>query len=267
VLDLATGIRRMGIDTVFISPAQSTRAQLTAVDLAVHLQKRLDIEAVASVPTWGRTIMALQADLIGAHALGVQRIVCETGTPPLLADYPHIDGVWDVDSLGLIELLASLNAGVDYNGLRVATSTSFEIGARVNPGATDLQAEIHRARQKISAGASYLLSRPAYDTSSLLSLLDAIRDTSTPVLVSVRPLTSFVEAEYLSQEVPDVRIPATSLQRLEHAGTDAERAGIDLAAELVHEIRDHVSGVVIDVRDEHLSGVADLTTAALAQRG
>ena len=105
--------------------------------LAAHLQHQLGIEALASVTTWDRTIMALQADLLGAHALGVRRIVCETGSPPLLGDYPNVDGVWDVDSVGLVELLAGLNDGRDCNGLTLAEKTAFEIGARVAAGARD----------------------------------------------------------------------------------------------------------------------------------
>jgi len=128
-----------------------------------------------------------------------------------------------VDSIGLIELLASLNAGVDYNGLRISSGVTFGIGARVNPGAHDLGAEGARVRRKIAAGAQFLLTRPVYETAGLQRVLGAV-----PVLVTVRPLRSFDEAEYLRYEVTDVTIPAAVMDRMERAGTSGARVGLDI---------------------------------------
>lgn len=245
----AATVVRSGIDALWVSAGDGPRARLSPVNLAVHLQNELGVEALASVTTWDRTIMALQADLLGAHALGVRRVVCETGSPPLLGDYPHVDGVWDVDSMGLVELLAGLNDGVDCNGLRLAGKTAFEIGVRVAPGSRDLRAAAARALRKVEIGAQFLLTRPVYDLDSWRRLRDSLGEPA-PVLVSVRPLRSFAEAEYLANEVPDTVVPATLLAQLERAGDGAAAAGVDLAVELVEALRSAADGVVLLLPDE-----------------
>ena len=242
--ELASELREAGVDVISVAAARTSRAQISVLDLAIHLHQAAGIETIASVTTWDRTIMALQADLLGAHALGLRRIVCETGMPPLLGDYPHVDGIWDVDSIGLIELLAGLNRGTDYYGLHLGVKTDFEIGARVNPGRHDLSREADRALAKIAAGAGFLITRPVYELAGLERLLTTI-DGRVPVLVALRPLTSFEEAEYLAHEVPDITIPARTLQALEGAGRAAADAGIDLAAQLAAQARKLASGIVV----------------------
>ena len=244
VLDVAQQLSEAGVDLISATAARTSRAQVSVLDLALHLHQQVGIETMASVTTWDRTIMALQADLLGAHALGLRRIICETGTPPLLGDYPHVDGIWDVDSIGLIELLASLNRGADHSGLQLAAKTDFEIGARINPGSRDPDRAAGRALSKIAAGAHFLLTHPVYELAGLEQLLDRIGG-QVPVLAAVRPLTSFEEAEYLAHEVPDVTIPPDTLTALQRAGADAPRAGLDLAAALATRIKDLASGLVI----------------------
>ena len=243
-LEMARELDEAGVNLVSVAAARTSRAQVSVLDLALHLHQGAGVETIASVTTWDRTIMALQADLLGAHALGLRRIICETGTPPLLGDYPHVDGIWDVDSIGLIGLLASLNRGTDYYSLPLGAKTDFEIGARINPGSRDLDREAGRALSKISAGASFLITRPVYELTALERLLETIGG-QVPVLAAVRPLTSFEEAEYLAHEVPDVIIPPGTLAALERAGDRAPEAGLDLASELVPRIRQLASGIVI----------------------
>jgi methionine synthase I (cobalamin-dependent)/5,10-methylenetetrahydrofolate reductase len=234
---LARALTGAGADAMSVVPS---RARGNALDVAA----RLGPETIATVTTWDRTIMALQADLLGAHALGLRRIICETGNPPLLGDYPNVDGVWDVDSIGLIGLLASLNSGTDNYGLELGTKTGFEIGARINPGSRDLDREIARALAKISAGAMFLVTRPVYELGGLSRLLDAI-DGQVPVLATIAPLGSFDDAEWLAHEVPDVVIPAAMLSALERAGASAPQVGVSLAEELAASLRGRVSGLVV----------------------
>ena len=247
-LEAAEAVRDSGAQLFSIAPPVPGRGQRSAmnqsVEVAAKLQDRLGVPALPGITTWNRTIMALQAHLLGAQARGVSRVVCETGNPPLMGDYPTVDGKWEVDSIGLIELLASLNAGVDYNGLRISSGVTFEIGARVNPGAHDLAAENDRVRRKIAAGAQFLLTRPVYESAGLEQVLAAV-DGAVPVLVTVRPLRSFDEAEYLRYEVPDVTIPAAVMDRMERAGASGARVGLDIAAELAAEAGHLVRGVVV----------------------
>jgi methionine synthase / methylenetetrahydrofolate reductase(NADPH) len=246
-LSLAGELADVGVDLVSIAPARTdrtSRARVGVIEAAVHLHQRAGIETMATVMTWDRTIMALQADLLGAHALGLRRIVCETGNPPLIGDYPHVDGVWDVDSTGLIGLLAGLNLGIDYYGLQLGAKTEFEIGARINPGSRDPEREIGRALSKIAAGATFLITRPVYELTAFERLLAAI-DGQVPVLAAIRPLTSFDDAEWLAHEVPDVIIPPDMLTALERAGDRAANVGLELAAETAAGIRNLASGIVI----------------------
>jgi methionine synthase / methylenetetrahydrofolate reductase(NADPH) len=260
VLARAQTIRDRGVISLLICAGGGPRAQLSPVNLAVHLQQQLGVHALASVTTWDRTIMALQADLLGAHALGVRRIVCETGSPPLLGDYPNVDGVWDVDSLGLVELLAGLNEGRDCNGLRLAEQTVFEIGARVAPGAREPAAESAQALRKVEAGAQFLVTRPVYDLDSVRRLRDSLGEPA-PLLASVRPLRSFAEADYVANEVPDTVVPGVVLDVLARAGGDAATAGIELAVELVRGLRSLVDGVVLALPADP-TGLDQLLSAA-----
>jgi len=259
----AAVLQAQGAGLFAVQPAQSARTHSDSLDLALHLQQQAGVETIATLTTWDKTIMTLQAELLGAHALGIRNVICTTGSPPVLGDYPAVDGIWEVDSLGLIALLAGLNEGRDSNGLATATQTSFCIGARVNPGARDPEAEIDRARAKVRAGAHFLVSRPVYELDSLLRTVTALEGTKVPLLLSVTPLRSFEEADYLANEVPGVIIPPDTLRAMEQAGRGAARGvGIDLAACLLHEARKLVSGVVVTAADDDPAGLAPLLAAA-----
>jgi methionine synthase / methylenetetrahydrofolate reductase(NADPH) len=255
----AAVLQAQGAGVFAVQPAQSARTHSDSLDLALHLQQQAGVETIAALTTWDKTIMTLQAELLGAHALGIRNVICTTGSPPVLGDYPAVDGIWEVDSLGLIALLSGLNRGRDSNGLATATQTSFCIGARVNPGARDPEAEIARARAKVRAGAHFLVSRPVYELDSLLRMVTALEGTEVPLLLSVTPLRSFEEADYLANEVPGVTIPPDTLRAMERAGPGAARAvGIDLAACLLHEARKLVSGVIVTAAEDDPAGLAPL---------
>jgi homocysteine S-methyltransferase len=259
----AAVLQAQGAAVFAVQPTQSARTHSDSLDLALHLQQQAGVETIATLTTWDKTIMTLQAELLGAHALGIRNVICTTGSPPVLGDYPAVDGIWEVDSLGLIALLAGLNEGRDSNGLATATQTSFCIGARVNPGARDPEAEIARARAKVRAGAHFLVSRPVYELDSLLRTVTALEGTEVPLLLSVTPLRSFEEADYLANEVPGVTVPPDALRAMEQAGRGAARAvGIDLAACLLHEARKLVSGVIVTAADDDPASLAPLLAAS-----
>jgi methionine synthase / methylenetetrahydrofolate reductase(NADPH) len=262
--DQAAALCERGIDTFFVASRPSPRAQLSTIDLAFQLQQRADIETIATVTTWDKTIMALQADLLGANALGIRNIVCETGNPPLAGDYPNVDGIWDVDSVGLVELVAGLNQGTDCNGLPLATKTAFHAGARFNPSASDLDAEMARTASKIQAGARYLISRPVYELGQLRRMLAELAEEGVPVLLSIAALRSFEEADYLAHEVPDISIPQHVLTTMERAGRRGAEAGIELAADLLAEARPLVQGVVLTIPGGDPAALDHLLGASLA---
>jgi methionine synthase / methylenetetrahydrofolate reductase(NADPH) len=258
----AAVLQSNGIGLVAVQPRENARTHMDSLNMALQLQMRVGVETIATVTTWDKTIMSLQADLLGAHALGIRSVVSTTGSPPVFGDYPAVDGTWEVDSVGLTALLAGLNAGRDSNGLALTTRTSFCIGARVNPGARDQAAEIARAHAKIRAGAGFLISRPVYELDSLTRLAEALEGTGVPVLLSVTPLRSFEDADYLAHEVPGVTIPQSTLDVLEKAGRGAARAaGLDLAAGLLAKARTMVSGVVLTAPDDDAAALVPLLDA------
>jgi methionine synthase / methylenetetrahydrofolate reductase(NADPH) len=258
-VETAAVLAAHGIGVFAVQPPETARTHLDSLDMALHLQQQAGVETVATVTTWDKTIMTLQADLLGAHALGLRSVISTTGSPPVRGDYPAVDGIWEVDSLGLIALLAGLNAGRDSNGLALTTHTSFCVGARINPGARDMDAEIARARAKVRAGAHFLVSRPLYELGSLRRMLSALEAEDTPLLLSVTPLRSFEEADYLAHEVPGVTIPPEALRVMERAGRGAARAvGVELAADLLRDARKLVSGVIVTAAEEDLSVLAPL---------
>jgi methionine synthase I (cobalamin-dependent)/5,10-methylenetetrahydrofolate reductase len=242
--DAVAALRERGLDTFLVSPRQTARAHLSPLNLALQLRQRLGADAVATMTTWDKTIMALQADLLGAHALGMRTVVCATGNPPLRGDYPNVDGIWEVDSVGLARLLNGLNQGRDSNGLPLATRTSFHIGARFNPGAEDATAEVARTRAKLRAGAQFLITRPVYELDTFRRMTAEL-DAGVPVLLALAPLSGFDEAEFLAHEVPGVTIPESTLRALERAGSSAAAVGLDLAAILAAQAAILAHGVVL----------------------
>jgi homocysteine S-methyltransferase len=215
----AAVLQAQGAGVFAVLPAQSARTHSDSLDLALHLQQQAGVETIATLTTWDKTIMTLQAELLGAHALGIRNVICTTGSPP--------------------------------------------VGARVNPGARDQEAEIARARAKVRAGAHFLVSRPVYELDSLLRTVTALEGTQVPLLLSVTPLRSFEEADYLANEVPGVMIPPDTLRAMERAAHGAARAtGIELAVALVRQAKKLVSGVIVTVAADDPAVLAPLLAAA-----
>jgi homocysteine S-methyltransferase len=252
-VDTATGfvdaVRAKGVDLFFVADQPYARARADTMSVASNLRFRIGVETIATATTWDKTIMTLQAGMLGAHALGLSTVVCETGHPPLYGDYPNADGVWGVDSIGMIQLLSGLNAGRDFSGIPLSTKTSFHIGARFSPGAVDIEAEIERTRAKVEAGAQFLVSRPAYETERLRAIVAGLAGVEVPVLVTVMPLRTYEETEFLAHEVPDAHIPTALLQAMKDRTNDPVLTGRALAAELIREVRTFAQGIVLGVRE------------------
>jgi homocysteine S-methyltransferase len=211
--------------------------------------------------TWEKSLMVLQADLLGTYAFGIRHVLCRTGTPPLHGDYPNAAGVWEVDSLGLIGVLHGLNEGRDYNGIPVGRPTTFVIGARINPAASDFAREVATARQKLSSGANFLVTPPVYDLDALERLLEAVHPPAdVPLFLGLMPLHDVRHAEYLQHEVPEMRVPDNVLDRLVRAGERAPAEGREIACELLASARQRagVHGVVLSSAVGSAAELADL---------
>ena len=216
-----------GCQAVIVGPVESTRVQASPASIALLVQQRVPgLEVILTATTWEKSLMVLQADLLGTYAFGIRHVVCRTGTPPLHGDYPNAAGVWEVDSLGLIEVLRGLNEGRDYNGIPVGRPTAFVIGARVNPAASDFAHEVATARSKLASGANFLITPPVYDLEALERLLDAVDPPAdVPVLLGLMPLQDLRHAEYLQHEVPDMAVPSSVLERMARRAKAGRRWG------------------------------------------
>jgi len=241
-------LRAAGCDAAVVAPVRSTRAQLSSTSLALLIQERVpELEAILTVTTWDRSVIALQADLLGAHAFGLRHVICRTGTPPFQGDYPNVAGIWDIDGLGLSEMLHGLNEGRDHHGTPLGRPTAFVIGARIHPAADDFERQVRSVRAKIAAGASYLLTPPVFDVDALARLLEAAGNPDLPVLLGIMPLRDVRHAEYLQHEVPDMAVPDPVIQRMWKAGGRGAEVGLEVALELLAtaRARGHVHGVVV----------------------
>lgn len=248
VLD-AQVLKDAGFAAVLVGPGRSQRAQVSPVSLAALIEQRVaGLEAILVVETWEKSVMSLQADLLGAHAFGVRHILCRTGTPPMVGDYTNPGGIWDVDASGLAALLREMNAGRDHHGIPLAQPTSFVTAARVNVTAEDQQREIDDARRKIAAGIDLLFTAPVYDVEALQRFLATLGDTKLPpVIMGVAPLRDFDHAEYLQEEVPDMTIPTAVLERMRLARGDGPTVGVAIARDIISRARERgaVQGVVL----------------------
>jgi homocysteine S-methyltransferase len=238
-------LQAAGAEVVVIAAPASARVQVSPVALALLVQQRLGLEPILTATTWDRSLSTLQADLLGAYAFGLRNVLCQTGTPPVQGDYPHVAGLWNVDALGLVRALSALNVGRDANGLPIGRPTQFLIGVQVNPTAEDPVEELAQARAAIEAGAHFLVTPPVYDLGALERLLDALGPDAPPLLLGVMPLQDFAHAEYLQHEVPGITLPEAVLERMWQAGDRGSEAGLALALELIAAARPRVRGLLV----------------------
>ncbi len=255
-------LKSAGCHAVVIGPVGSTRVQASPASIALLVQQRVpDLQVILTATTWEKSLMVLQADLLGTYAFGIRHVLCRTGTPPLHGDYPNAAGVWEVDSLGLIDVLRGLNEGRDYNGIPVGRPTGFVIGARINPAANDFPHEVLTARRKLAGGANFLVTPPVYDLEALLRLLDEVDPPAeVPVLLGLMPLQDVRHAEYLHNEVPDMAVPKNVLERMCRAGEAAPSVGRELALDLFRAARGtgRIHGVLLSSASGNASEMAQL---------
>jgi homocysteine S-methyltransferase len=260
-------VQAAGCQAIVVGPVGSTRVQASPASIALLVQQRVPgLEVILTATTWEKSLMVLQADLLGTYAFGIRHVLCRTGTPPLHGDYPNAAGIWEVDSLGLIEVLRGLNEGRDYNGIPVGRPTGFVIGARINPAATDVVHEVATARRKLASGANFLTTPPVYDFDALQRLLDAIDPPSNvPLLLGVMPLQDLRHAEYLQNEVPDMAVPGPVVERMCRAGEGAPEVGRQVVLELFGAARasGRVHGFVLSSANGSATEMAQLLPVLL----
>lgn len=247
VVEAAKRIKSAGADAVNIPDGPRASARMSPLALASILESKVGIEVILHYTCRDRNILGMQSDLLGTHALGLRNILIITGDPPKLGDYPTATAVFDVDSIGLVRIANNLNCGNDLAGNPIDAATSFHIGVGANPGAISFEEEISRLKQKIEAGAEFVLTQPVFDTRLLERLLDKIKEYRIPVMAGILPLASYRNAEFLNNEVPGMAIPKVIRDRMKRAssGEEARKLGIEIAQEVLLRIKDMVQGVYL----------------------
>jgi homocysteine S-methyltransferase len=244
VVEKARRLAALGVTAINLPDGARASSKMTPLALGARLQQEAGVEACLHVCCRDRNLLGLQADLLGASALGIRDLILITGDPPILGDYPEATAVFDLDAVGLTNVATRLNRGLDLAGNATGPSTGFVIGVGLNPTAVDLAREIERWRWKVDAGAEYAVTQPVFDPEALFRLLDALGEPRIPVLAGIWPLQSVRNAEFLATEVPGVTVPDSVRARMVAAG-DAEaqrRAGAEIAAEMARAVRDRVRG-------------------------
>ena len=238
-------LKEQGVDCINIGDSPMARVRMSALAMAVLIRQQVGLETIIHFTTRDRNLMAIQSELIGAHALGVRNVIALTGDPPRVGDYPNATAVWDVDAVGLISILKRLNEGRDFSGNSIARPTSFCVACAVTPKAPDLAREQERLRRKLEAGADIVMTQPLYTTEDLDRFLEEFGPIPVPVLLGVLPMQSYRHAEFLHNEVGGIDIPKHLRERMRQAGERGREEGVAITLEFVTQIEGKVSGVYI----------------------
>ncbi len=258
----ATALKSRGIDLISVPDYHTGGARMSALLAAALIQQRAGAEALLHYTCRDRNLIGMQADLLGAHALGLRNVLLVTGDPAREGDYSDATSVFDVDSIGLTNMVTRLNHGFDVGGQTIGRPTAFLTGVAFNPFAVSPDQEQRRFEFKQEAGAEFVVVPPVFDLDGFLQALPQLRAAARPVLVGLHVLADSREAEFLANEVPGVRMPAAVVARMREAEAEGRHAaeGLAVATELAGALREHVAGLV-------LSGTDGLVAAAESIRG
>ena len=260
-------LSRAGVDAVAVPDAPRASMRMGVVAAATLLQREVGVEAIGHYTCRDRNLLGMGTDLLGAQALGLKNLLLVTGDPPKMGPYAEATAVFDVDSIGLTNLVARLNRGQDLGGHPMGSRTSFVIGVAVNPSAVDMDREMERWYWKVDAGAEYAVTQPVFDPSRLEAFLERAEgeDTRIPVVAAVWPLSSLRDAEFLNHEVPGIEVPEGVLERMrraEEGGTEAARAeGARIAREILAAVRPMAEGVQITAPSGRVEDALEVLTA------
>jgi Methionine synthase I (cobalamin-dependent), methyltransferase domain len=248
-LDSIRLLKAAGVDGVNIPDGPRAQTRMSAQATALLVEKEIGIEAVLHYCCRDRNLLGMMSDLLGAAALGLRNLLLITGDPPKMGPYPDATAVFDIDSIGLTNMVNKLNHGLDLGNNPIGQPTAFCIGVGVNPGAINLEEEIKRFEYKVEAGAQYAITQPVFDTEQLCDFLKLIEHVRIPIVAGIWPLVSYRNAEFLHNEVPGVRVTPSIMERMRVAseiGKEAARdEGLKIARESLLEVRDLIQGVQV----------------------
>jgi len=255
-------LKSVGVDGVNIPDSPRASARMSNQALSLLIQREVGIEAILHYTCRDRNVLGIQSDLLGADAVGIRNLICITGDPPKMGNYPDATAVFDVDAIGLVNIVRNLNRGLDLGGNPIGTGTGFVIGVGANPGLTDLDEEIRRFEFKVQAGAEYAVTQPVFDLCLLENFLRCIEHCRIPVIAGIWPLVSVRNAEFMKNELR-VSVPDSILERMAAAqNPEAARAeGVAVAREMLIAARQMVQGAQISAPMGRYSSAVDVLEA------
>jgi methionine synthase / methylenetetrahydrofolate reductase(NADPH) len=247
MLDLARTLHASGhVDVVDVNDNPRARARMSGLIASAAIERVVGLETIPHLTPRDASIAGLESMLLGAHAEGIRNVLAVTGDPPEAGDYPGAQGVYEVDSIGLSQMITRMNAGEDYNGREIDAPTSFFLGVAVNPAADDLDLELERFERKLEAGARFAMTQVLFDLSYLETFLERLGGSCPiPLLVGVFYVRSYQLALRLHNEVPGIVVPEHVQERLSKAGADAPETGLAIARELLEASRELAAGVYV----------------------
>jgi methionine synthase / methylenetetrahydrofolate reductase(NADPH) len=247
MIDQARRLKIRGVDLVNVPDSPRASARMSALAAAILVQQQAGVETILHYACRDRNLLGMQSDLLGAHSMGIRNVLLVTGDPPKVGDYPDATAVFDVDSIGLANVVSRLNAGYDIGGQPIGQPTGFHIGVAVNPGALSLAEELSRFAYKVEAGAEFAITQPVFDAEDFAEFVARISEHGVPIIAGIMPLESGRHAEFMANEVPGVRVPDTVVDRMRRADNDGRAAeeGLAIAREVAAAIRPLVQGVQI----------------------
>jgi methionine synthase / methylenetetrahydrofolate reductase(NADPH) len=240
-----------GIDLINIPDGPRASARMSPLAMAVRVQQEVGIETLLHYTCRDRNLLGMQSDLLGAFSMGLRNLLIITGDPPKMGDYPDATAVFDVDAIGLTNMVTRLNRGLDLGGNNIGKPTDFVIGVGVNPGAINLEYELKRFYWKVDAGAHFAITQPVFDVTLLENLLETLdkKDIKVPILAGIWPLLSLRNAEFMNNEVPGASVPDPIMDRMAAAqakgGDHARETGLTIARETFERVKPLVQGIQI----------------------
>jgi methionine synthase / methylenetetrahydrofolate reductase(NADPH) len=260
-------VKSVGVDAVNIPDSPRASARMSNQALSLLMQQAVGIEAILHYTCRDRNVLGIQSDLLGAAATGINNLICITGDPPKMGNYPDATAVFDVDAIGLVNIVHNLNRGLDIGGNPIGNGTSFVIGVGANPGLPNLDEEIRRFEYKVQAGAEYVVTQPVFDLKLLENFLKHIEHCRIPVIAGIWPLTSARNAEFMKNELR-VSVPDEILNRMTRAKTPeaAREEGVAIARDMLRAVRDRVQGAQISAPLGRYSSAVDVLEALGSNR-
>jgi homocysteine S-methyltransferase len=249
MFDQCRELKAAGVDAVNVPDGPRAQSRMGALLSGLMIEREVGLETVVHYACRDRNLLGMLSDLLGAAAAGLRNLLLVTGDPPKMGPYPDATAVFDIDAIGLTNLVARLNRGLDPGGNPIGTPTRFVIGVGVNPAAPDLDHELRRFHWKVDAGAEYAITQPVFDLAQLDRFLKRVEQFRIPIVGGIWPLVSLRNAEFLANEVPGVTVPREILDRMRSASDKGREAalaeGVAIAREMLGEVRARLAGAQV----------------------